>query len=311
MIIQDNLINYCNTNKNYINSYKNTINFNNGRYVPYQNNNTSNNYVINSNNNILSSEDMITSEAYLTESNNMHGGLIKVKRKGVFNSTYKMYIIADATDKTLINSYYSRLNKLGIPRFDRTNIRPHITLMEILVNRNHPDYKYIVDEYGQINNTLRDLLAMKYKQLSPQMYLKSRSGSYNIMGDFMAKVYKATNSRYITDFRLVLYKYLEMLLGKGTRKVKNIDGKKYFYYKYNGMELIAIPDYYHGKGNWTPHLSLIKLDKLRKSNNKLYNIYLKHGLNSLIYSLKGSKGSLTNVNLSYHFSILRVSIMIN
>ena len=181
--------------------------------------------------------------------------------------------------------------------------------MEIEVNRANPYHKYIVDAYGQINGILRDLLTIKYNQISGNIYLKSKKGVYNIMGDFMAKVYKTNNPTYITDLRMVLYKYLEVMLGKSNRKVKIRDNKKYFVYSYRGKDLIAIPEYYHGKGKWTPHLSLIRLDKIKKSNILLYRNYQKYGIKELIMALRGVKGSLDNLNMSYHFNTLRISVV--
>lgn len=231
------------------------------------------------------------------------------RKRGYFKSGYKVYLIADATDQRMTKHYFNRLDKLKISKREQANIRPHITLMEILVNREHPDYRFIVDAYGQINSTLKDLLTMKYHQLSPQMYINSKKGHYGIMGDFMAKVYKASNSSYITEFRMALYKYLEIMLGKGSRKVREVDGKKYFVYSYNRRDLIAIPEYYHGKGNWTPHLSIVKLDKLDRSNPSLYLAYKNHGVSALISALSGVRGSIDQLNMSYHFSSLRISVL--
>lgn len=233
----------------------------------------------------------------------------KVYKDGIFDSSFKIYFVADATDEKLIKNYFARLKKLKINKNEFKNIRPHITMMEIHVNRLNKDHKYIVDSYGQINNILRDLLLQKYQQISPQMYLKSKEGKYEIMGEFVAKIYKLNDPIYITKFRMILYSYLEMMLGKSTKIIKTDQNNKVYYiYSYNGKELMAVPDYYHGEGIWTPHLSLIKLSKLQNSNNKLYLLFQKNGLSAIIDALKGVPGKMDDLNMSYHFSSFRISV---
>lgn len=250
---------------------------------------------------------------------NMRGGANKTrkiteviktsKKRSYFISSYKLYIIADATNNKLIRSYFAQLDKLKIDKLEQKNIRPHITMMEILVNRNHYGHKYMVDNYGQINNTLRMLLTTKYEELSPQMYLDSKKGQYDIMGDFLARLYKSSNPSYITKFRITLYAYLEIMLGKGERIVKKIDNKKYFVYSYGGKELIAVPEYYHGHGKWAPHLSIVKLDKIQRYNYMLYKQYQKFGINALIDVLSGTGTTMEHLNMSYHFNSLRISVV--
>jgi len=129
------------------------------------------------------------------------------------------------------------------------------------------------------------------------------------MGDFVAKIYNATNPIYITHFRTSFYKYLESFLGKSTRRYIKTASKGYYVYSYRGKDLIAIPEYYHGKGVWTPHLSLIKLDKIQRSNPNLYNAYEKSGVSALIRALAGSRGSLDHFNMSRHFNIFEISVV--
>lgn len=230
-------------------------------------------------------------------------------KQNIFKTNYKVYLIADATAYKMTNYYFDRLTSLGIHKKDQSMMKPHITLMEIIVNGENPDHKYIVDAYGQINTSLRELLNTKYQQLSPQMYINSNKQDYEIMGDFLAKIYKSTNSYYITDFRIAFYKYLEIMLGKSTRNVILFGDKKYFIYSYNGKELMAIPEYYHGKGQWKPHISIIKLDKISKSNPSLFGAYQKYGVISLIKELLKVKGSIDQLNMSYHFNSLRTPII--
>jgi hypothetical protein len=245
-------------------------------------------------------------------SNNIYSGGYKKQpkvKKNIFKSNYKVFLIADATAFKMTQYYYNRLSILGINKEEQKNIRPHMTLMELSINREHPDHKFIVDAYGQINTTLRELLNTKYEQLSPQMYINSKKYDYEILGDFLAKVYVASNSSYITEFRMALYKYLEIMLGKSTRKVFIFDNKKYYVYSYNDKPLIAVSEYYHGHGTWKPHISIAKLDKINRSSPSLYLLYQKYGITALIKPLLKAKGQIESLNMSYHFRSLRISIV--
>lgn len=237
------------------------------------------------------------------------GGFRRTISTGYFKSGYKTYLIADVTDQRLRSGYFSRLHRLGISKQTMENIKPHITLMEIIVNRANPDSKYIIDGYGQMVPVLKALLDTKYNQLKNNMRITSSKGRYSVMGDFMAKVYRASDNTHITSFRMVLYSYLSIMLGRFRRKKITYDGKGYYVYLYNNKELIAVPDYYHGKGNWTPHMSLIRLDKVQKDNLILYNAYKRQGLSVLVNALHGSSGSIDNLNLATHFGVLRTSVI--
>jgi hypothetical protein len=237
------------------------------------------------------------------------GGAIAKISQSPFRSFNKIYIMADATDPALINSYHNRLDKLGISARERAKLRPHISLMEIHVNNKNPDSGYILDLNGKLNRNLSRILTTQYALLSPQMYILSKKGKYDIMGDFIAKVYKSHNSMYITHFRMAFYKYVENILGKGSRTTKIVNGKKYIVYSYRGRGLLAIPAYYHGKGVWTPHLSLIRLDKVQRSIPALYKAYQMYGVNALIHAMMGVKGSMDTFNMSFHFNRLRISVV--
>ena len=225
-----------------------------------------------------------------------------------FTNSHRIYIIANGTDANLRASYFARLDKLKISKYEQSKLKPHITMMEIDINMSNPDHRVIIDSYKNIHPSLRNLLNMYYNQLSPQMYLTSGKGNYEIMGDYLAKVYQCTNSQYVTYFRMAFYKYIEKFLGKGTRSSTVINGKKYYIYNYKGKDLMAIPDYYHGKGVWVPHLSLIKLSKIKQYNPLLYSNYKTFGISALINALSGVMGSLHQLNMSYHFNTLLFSI---
>ena len=227
----------------------------------------------------------------------------------IFKKSYTMFMLADATDPDLIRSYFNRLDKLGISSQDQSRIKPHISLMEVYINRKNPYHNILVGRNGMISPQLKNVMKYQYFMLNSQMYIVSKKGGYEIMGDFMAKVYTALNSNYITQFRMAFYKYIENKLGRGKRRSVVVAGKKMYVYSYGGMDLIAVPSYYHGKGVWKPHLSLIKLDKIKKSNPTLYSAYLQHGIKVLINALSGVKGQMNQFNMAYHFNSFRMTVI--
>lgn len=236
---------------------------------------------------------------------NMFGG---AKIGTVFKNSATIYMLADVTDSSLNHNYFNRLDKLGVSKQDQAKIIPHISLMEVYINMSNPDHKILVTSQRSIVPILQQIMMKQYFAINPQIYLVSKRGDYEIMGDFMAKVYRATNSRYITQFRMAFYKYIENILGRGIRRKIIMNNKIFYIYSYRGRDLLAVPDYYHGRGVWKPHLSLIKLNKLQKSNPVLYRSYQKSGLKELVKALNGVRGSINQLNLSYHFNSFRITV---
>ena len=117
----------------------------------------------------------------------------------------------------------------------------------------------------------------------------------------------------IHDYERQISEQLEFkilkLLNSRTHLHKSIRESNYFIYSYNGKPLIAVPEYYHGKGKWKPHMSIVKLDKINRSNPSLYLLYQKYGINALIKPLLKAKGQIETLNMSYHFRSLRISII--
>jgi hypothetical protein len=231
-----------------------------------------------------------------------------------FNNTYRLYMIAAATDSNLIQNYEYRRAKLlqGHPQGQGSVRIPHITLMHIHINADNPDKSLIINEDGEINRTLKKILKKKYYEMAPSIYLQSDSELYRIMGDFFAKVYEHDGDhKIITEFRLVFYMYLEIYLGSSHRKRHNIDGRIFFVYSYNDRDLIAVPEYYHGIGVWTPHLSLIKLPHLEKQNPDLYEEFTESNANPLVLvrSMRDVEGSINNLNMGIHFNKITFSVV--
>ena len=224
-----------------------------------------------------------------------------------FKNTYRLYMVAEATDPKLIRNYEYRQAKLGVTPIKS---KPHITMMHIHVNADNPDHHHLIDRNGFINNMFKNIIEKKYHYMSPSIYLKSTNDCYDIMGEFFAKIYTHDGPKeQITNFRMVLYLYLEMFLNKSHRQRQNIDGRIFYVYSYKGRELIAVPEYYHGVGIWTPHLSIIKLPILKYQNPELYEEFEDedHDPDVLIDEMTGVKGSINNLNMGMHFNRLTLS----
>lgn len=238
--------------------------------------------------------------------------LAKSETTGVFkyfDDTYRLYMIAEATDQKLQENYEQRQKKLGVI----SKIAPHITMMHIHVNADNPDHKFLINETGKINNVFRKIVENKYQNIANNIYFKSSQSHYDLMGDFFAKVYVYDGDRsIITDFRMALYFYLEMYLGRFTKRERiDIDGRVFFVYSYKGKELIAVPEYYHGIGVWTPHLSIVKLPVLKTQNPELYEKFenAEYDPNILVDAMRGVKGSISYLNMGMHFSKIKLSVI--
>jgi hypothetical protein len=226
----------------------------------------------------------------------------------IFKTSAIIFMLADATDRSVITNFYARIAKLKISQLLLKGVRPHISLMKVIINTENPDHRILISG-KHLNPYLQLMMTRQYNAVSKMIYITSQRGEYEIMGDFFAKVYTASNTNYITQFRMAFYKYIEGYLGKGHRRVIIINNEKYYMYSYRGRDLLAIPDYYHGKGIWKPHMSIIKLDKIQKSNPRLYSQYLRYGKATLVNALAGVKGSLSSLNLRNHFNNLRISVI--
>lgn len=239
------------------------------------------------------------------------------KTYGVFNRTAKLYMLANATNDSLKSNYSYRLHELGVKS---TKVKPHITMMHIHINMDNPDSKHLVKSGKNgliINSLFKNVMSKKYNMMSSDIYLKSKNSYYDILGEFLAKVYIHNgNVQDITDFRMTMYLYLQMYLGEFKRSRVNDNGKVFFIYSYNGRELIAVPEYYHGKGVWKPHLSIVKMNKLSRHNPSLYNRFVdvynqnnSDGVRLLTQEMKNVKGSMNSVNMKMHFDEFVITAM--
>lgn len=225
-----------------------------------------------------------------------------------FNNTYRLYMIANATDQKLIDNFVMRRSMFGIP--ESTSVNAHITTMHIHINADNPDHKLLVTDDGKPDPIFRKMMERKYYDLSPSIYLRSSKNRYDIMGEFLAKVYTHDGDvQDITEFRMALYLYLQIYLGTDYyRQRQEIDGRVFYVYSYNGRELIAVPEYYHGKGEWTPHMSIVKLGQIEKYNPKLYDLYDEtDDSRVLVDQMRGIPGSIDSLNMAMHFARFTIS----
>lgn len=109
--------------------------------------------------------------------------------------------------------------------------------------------------------------------------LKHFQKDYELLGTtpirkFYGKKYQlgTQEEHRITDFRRDIYNEIQRRLGYPNvyfDKTDNID-PKYVIFKYNGADMIAVPAYSWGVGNWTPHLSILNIGDIKTYNKPLY-----------------------------------------
>lgn len=230
---------------------------------------------------------------------------------GYFDKTIRMYFIAECTNEKMVDSYTYSQNKLNI----RTKFKsPHITMMHIHINALNSDHKLLV-EHNKVNSMFKKIIELKYIDLSKNMKLES--SGYDMMGEFFAKTYRSSSNSNsnITDFRMVLYLYLQIFLGKSIRIKKTINDRTFYVYSYKNRELIAVPEYYHGKNIWSPHVSITKLDIIKTYNPNLYKLLdraykydsIKGVTRVLSSQIKNADRALDRIHMAKDFAKISIS----
>ena len=186
--------------------------------------------------------------------------------------------------------------------------------MEVDINKKHPGYKTLIVQIGNKlypRAELMQVIQIAFDINKDKIYLHSSKDKYEIMGDFFAKKYTTPDSQRITNIRLSFYYYLQNKIGKQQKKYKKVgpSGKTYIVYNYLGKDLFAVPEYYHGRGKWTPHLSFTKIPTIKKDNYELYKDFEKYGVNALSKALIGSSGSLDNLIVGKHINRIYISVI--
>ncbi|QKF93989.1 hypothetical protein QKU48_gp0531 [Fadolivirus algeromassiliense] len=167
--------------------------------------------------------------------------------------------------------------------------RPHFTLHGIHFNKKHPEINKFINitscpssflNPGKLNTDFETVIKDAFKNSLYNKLELSHKNEWNKMGLFYALPFNVNNNLCISDFRKELYIHISNLVQiyrqpidveRDSRKLAGKKDKYKVYCDSKGVPLYAIQDYYHGIGNWSPHVSMIREDKLKSLNGKLYN----------------------------------------
>jgi len=213
---------------------------------------------------------------YIAEKNNRRGDNTNIMSGGgtFFKNTTKFYFMANLTDKQI----YDRLDErraILLRGNQPKNVILHITLLQFEINQDNPDsYIFYTKDFHRNMKYFFEKTFAKYKVM-----LNSGFGEYDLLGQgenkFFVKLYRPDKKMVITNFRTMFYKYLESEFGKPKIKKREVNGKKYMVFSYDGHPLFAVPDFYYGRGVWTPHVSILNVGDIAKYNKPLYKEYQK------------------------------------
>ncbi len=221
-------------------------------------------------NKYLELKNSIISEDGVLEGGILEGGILE--GGAFFKNTTKLYLMANITDKSIYDRLDERRALLLRGNQPKQPIL-HITLLQFEINQDHP-YSYIFYSRDFHSNLKRYFNSTMVKN---KVTLSSGFGEYDLLGKgenkFFVKMYKPNKKMEITKFRTKIYGYLERELGKPKIRKKVVGGKTYVVFYYDKQELIAIPDFYYGKGVWTPHVSILNIGDIRAYNKPLYRKY--------------------------------------
>ncbi len=164
------------------------------------------------------------------------------------------------------------------------------------------NYNYLTDEFNY--------LYVEFLKIFNNVNFKSTN--YDFLGEqtidnkkykaFIAQLFDIDNKDLITQFRKIFYeiinKFIELVdstNNKNNRNIKRtfkskevtINSNKYYLLYYlksgetvdNSEPLFAVRDYYFGKGVWSPHISMARIDK-DNTNNSIYQNALKINSNN-------------------------------
>lgn len=191
-----------------------------------------------------------------------------------FTSNSIIYVMANVTDSYKLERLSERRSVL-LNGGSAKNSALHITLMELHININHDSSSMFSDEKFQAAIATAYINTIQASKLK----LTSELGCYDLIGasekKFYVKDYKPDDEKVITKFRTEIYNIITFLVGSYDIKpeIKEISGKKFHVFSYQGKELFAVPDYYRGTGNWKPHISLASTDDLEKNNTNLFRTF--------------------------------------
>jgi len=211
----------------------------------------------------------------LHEEKNDLGNILKIsnnKSQHYFpGNTIKCSIFVNlkqSNTKSVQNMWNVLLNG-NVPEHDK----PHLTLFECEFNNKHCNWKsFDFDTFCNsintlyINSFLEDctLICDTFELLGRQQINK-----------FFVQTYDKTNCttsignhkinfvKFKTDF----FKIIKNMFGIYSSRQDD----KYKIYSVNNEVLLAVPEYYTDT-NWNPHVTIVNIGDIQKSNNKLYSV---------------------------------------
>lgn len=160
----------------------------------------------------------------------------------------KVYIMGNLGDPEK-TKFDSLANKLGSTR----DYPPHVTLFEIIINEEHPKAYKLGNDFFQ--NVTKRISLPNITLKHDKFDIKGQS-SKKMFFTASYKIKRESCKNEITSFRELIYLAIETQVNGIVKKIKN--DEKYVYYALDGEILYAVPKYSHGKGTWTPHVSILR-----------------------------------------------------
>lgn len=227
-------------------------------------------------------------------------------------ATHNVHVMLTGADSDeRLGPIHYRQQLLGVPDAKRVK-QLHMTALNLLLNTDHPFSRFFIDRV-QKGRFVKHLQAV-YAQFSAQTVVESKSGNYAMLNGHFAKIYNETASPKITMLRKAMYQYFEQRAKSHQRRVVEHDSKTYYVYTYDGVDLLAVPGHYHGKGNWKAHISLAKLVDMEPELIARYHEtdsqFPGYGLSVLVNALSDAshpKYNINTLNLGECFGKIKVS----
>jgi hypothetical protein len=194
----------------------------------------------------------------------------KKEKPKIFDNQGSIAILATANEKS--SGFFSaRTKKIAKFNNEKKGTHYHMTIFQAYVNKSHKKYKMLFDEKGNIKSNLKEPVEKAFMKAARGIQLESEYGIYKKFNDYLVKEYKASNQELISEPRKAFYIAIVNLIGKSKCEDKVINDIKYKLYSYDGDVLLAVPEYYHGIGVWTPHVSIIHIKNMDESYIKLFD----------------------------------------
>jgi hypothetical protein len=226
-------------------------------------------------------EYLITRKQYLDSRNGYTNNNLSIIEGGgsadYFKSTTRLYIMGIINNPTVYNKLNNISSELLLGERPRNRLL-HITLLQMHINDYHP-YSYIFFDpkfHKRIRTYFDDVLADKNLQLRSTDNIKE---GYKLLGSgdnqFLSRLYYPNIKYAVTEFRTLIYKDIQRQLGKSELDVIDHHNIRFYVLSYPDKydkPLLSIPEYYYGKGEWVPHISILSIKDIKNNNYNLYNL---------------------------------------